>query len=59
MLKTLGAEIKEFKKASILTPLFMLGEVLTETLIPFLMAKIIDTGINKHDFSFKWIMVNH
>ncbi|SDY38849.1 ABC transporter ATP-binding protein [Lachnobacterium bovis] len=52
MLKTLGAEIKEFKKDSILTPVFMLGEVLTETLIPFLMAKIIDTGINKHDFSY-------
>ncbi|SES04502.1 ABC transporter ATP-binding protein [Lachnobacterium bovis] len=52
MLKTLSAELKEFKKDSILTPLFMLGEVLMETLIPFLMAKIIDTGINKHDFSY-------
>jgi ATP-binding cassette subfamily B protein len=45
MLKTLGAELKEFKKASIATPLFMLVEVLMETIIPFLMAKIIDVGI--------------
>lgn len=45
MLKTLGAQLKEYTKASIATPLFMLLEVLMETLIPFLMAKIIDVGI--------------
>lgn len=45
MLKTLGAEVKEYTKASIATPLFMLLEVLMETIIPFLMAKIIDVGI--------------
>ena len=45
MLKTLGAELKEYTKASIATPLFMLLEVLMETIIPFLMAKIIDVGI--------------
>ncbi len=45
MLKTLGAQLKEYTKASIATPLFMLLEVLMETIIPFLMAKIIDVGI--------------
>lgn len=45
MLKTLGAQLKEFTKASIATPLFMLLEVLMETIIPFLMAKVIDVGI--------------
>ncbi|MDE5590158.1 MAG: ABC transporter ATP-binding protein/permease [Acetatifactor sp.] len=46
MLKTLGAHIKEFKKASIVTPLFMIGEVIMEMIIPLLMASIIDDGIN-------------
>lgn len=45
MIKTLGAQLKEYTKASIATPLFMLLEVLMETIIPFLMAKIIDVGI--------------
>lgn len=45
MLKTLGAQLKEYTKSSIATPLFMLLEVLMETIIPFLMAKIIDVGI--------------
>ena len=49
MLKTLGAQIKEFKKASIATPIFMLLEVLMETIIPFLMASIINDGVNKGD----------
>ena len=42
MLKTLGAQIKEFKKDSIKTPIFMILEVLMEMLIPFLMASIIE-----------------
>ena len=46
MLKTLGAQIKEFKTASILTPIFMIGEVIMEMFIPLLMASIIDDGIN-------------
>ncbi len=47
MLKTLGAHIKEFKKASIATPLFMIGEVIMEMIIPLLMAFIIDHGVNE------------
>ena len=49
MLKTLGVQIKEFKKDSIKTPLFMILEVLMEMLIPFLMASIIDDGVEKGD----------
>lgn len=45
MLKTLGAQIKEFRRDSILTPIFMIFEVLMETLIPYLMASIIDGGV--------------
>ena len=41
MLKTLGAQIKEFKKDSFLTPVFMILEVLMETIIPLMMASII------------------
>ena len=45
MIRTLAAQIKEFKKESILTPIFMILEVIFETLIPFLMASIIDDGV--------------
>ena len=45
MIKTLAAQIKEFKKESILTPIFMVLEVIFETLIPLLMASIIDQGV--------------
>lgn len=49
MIRTLLSEVKEYKRASIATPLFMLLEVLMETLIPFLMASIIDDGVNAGD----------
>ena len=49
MLKTIGAQIKEFKTAAIITPLFMLLEVLMETIIPKLMANVIDDGIYAGD----------
>ena len=45
MLKTLGAQVKEFKTASILTPMFMILEVIMETVIPLLMSSIIDDGV--------------
>lgn len=47
MIKALAAHIKEYKKASIATPFFMILEVIMETLIPFLMATLVDDGINK------------
>ena len=45
MLKTLLKQVKEYKWVAIATPLFMLLEVLMETLIPYLMASIIDDGV--------------
>ncbi len=49
MLKTLGAQVKEFKKDSLLTPVFMILEVLMETIIPLMMASIIDNGVEAGD----------
>ena len=49
MIKTLAAQVKEFKKDSVLTPIFMILEVLFETMIPFLMASIIDKGVETGD----------
>lgn len=61
MLKTLLKEVKEYKRASVVTPVFMILEVLMETLIPFLMASIIDEGVNagnmQHIYKVGGIMV--
>ncbi len=46
MIRTLAKQVKEYRNASIVTPLFMLLEVLMETMIPYLMASIIDDGVN-------------
>lgn len=56
MLKTLDAQIKEYKWASIATPVFMLLEVAVDTIIPLLMASIIDNGVNKGDTKHIYIM---
>lgn len=56
MLKTLGAQIKEYKWASIATPVFMLLEVAVDTIIPLLMASIIDNGVNNGDTRHIYIM---
>lgn len=52
MLKTLGAQVREFKKDSFMTPVFMILEVIMETIIPFLMATIIDQGVNKGNMRY-------
>ena len=49
MIKTLAVHIKGFIKESAATPLFMVLEVVMETIIPLLMATMIDDGINKGD----------
>lgn len=45
MVKTLLKQVKEFKKDSIMTPCFMILEVVMEMLIPLMMASIIDEGV--------------
>lgn len=49
MLKTLTRAIREYKKDTILTPLTVMLEVVVEIMIPFLMAKLIDEGLNNGD----------
>ena len=46
MIKRLMQEIGEFKRETILTPIFTAGEVVMEVLIPYVTAMIIDRGIN-------------
>ena len=46
MIKTLSAQIKQYKKDTILTPIFMAFEVLFEVIIPLITAKLIDDGIS-------------
>ena len=47
MIKTLMASLREYKKASLLSPLFVTLEVVMEVIIPLLMARLIDQGLNK------------
>ncbi len=56
MLSTLGKQIKGYWKDSILTPVFMILEVLFEMLIPLLMGSIIDDGIRKGDMNHIYLV---
>lgn len=47
MIKTLLKQVKQYKRESLLTPLFTALEVLMEVLIPFITASIIDKGIEQ------------
>jgi len=49
MIRKLASCIGEFKKESILTPIFVAFESAFDVIIPFLMAFLIDNGINKND----------
>lgn len=51
MIKRILQEVKEFKKASLLAPAFMVGEVVLEIVLPFLMAFIIDEGVGNGDMN--------
>ena len=52
MIKKLSKYIKQYKKDSILTPIFVIFEVVMEVLIPYLMARIIDVGIQNGDLNY-------
>lgn len=56
MVKVILAQVKEFKKASICTPLFMLLEVAVEMMIPLLMSSIIDDGVEKGDIHHIYVV---
>ena len=51
MLKRLSLCIRQYKKASILAPIFVTLEVVMEVLIPAIMAVLIDTGIEAGDMA--------
>ena len=42
MIKTLAKSIREYKKPSLLTPIFVSGEVILECIIPFLIANLVN-----------------
>ena len=52
MIKKLASYVKEYKKDSILTPIFVVLEVIMEVIIPLLMARIIDVGIQNGDVHY-------
>lgn len=49
LVKTLALSIREYKKASILAPIFVIIEVVLEVLIPFIVKYLVDFGINAKD----------
>lgn len=52
MNRKLFKSLREFKKETILTPIFVILEVFMEVLIPFQMAQIIDVGIAQGDVNY-------
>lgn len=52
IIKQLSKSIRQYKKDSILSPVFVIGEVILEVLIPFIMANLIDYGINAGDIQY-------
>ena len=51
MVKLILAQVKQYKKASLLTPVFTAAEVVMEVLIPFISALVIDRGIQAGNLS--------
>ena len=47
-IKKLAKSVREYKKYALLAPLIVCVEVMLEVLIPYVMAKLIDEGINAH-----------
>lgn len=52
MIKELLKHLGKYKKPTILTPIFIIGEVIMEVIIPVLMVKIIDNGIANSDMNY-------
>lgn len=51
MIKTITAQIKEYRSDTIKSPVFVALEVIMEVLIPYLMAILVDQGISKGDMN--------
>ncbi len=56
MIKKLLTSVREYKKDTILTPVFVTFESILEIIIPTLIATLIDNGIEQKNMSFVLIM---
>lgn len=56
MIKRLLKSVREYKKASILSPVLVSCEVVMEVLMPLLMSKLIDNGIKQKNMNYVWVM---
>ena len=54
MIKKLLKSVREYKLYAILTPLLVAGEAAMDVLIPYIMARLIDNGIEKGDLFYTW-----
>lgn len=54
MIKKLAKSIREYRRATVLTPLSMMAEVILEVLLPLVMADLIDNGISGANASVIW-----
>jgi ATP-binding cassette subfamily B multidrug efflux pump len=54
MIKKIMESIREYKKSSILSPVFVTLEVVMEVVIPLLMARLIDQGLNRGNMRATW-----
>lgn len=52
MVKQLSGCVRQYKKDAVLTPLFVIGEVILEVMVPLIMANLIDFGINTGDMGY-------
>ena len=59
MIKRLLKSVREFKKDALLTPFFVVLEVVMEVIIPMVMALLIDKGIDGQDMAAIWKYGRH
>ena len=53
MIKTLAGSIRQYKKQTIMSPVTVALEVFFEIMIPLIMAKLIDEGIDQGDIRYR------
>ena len=56
MVKTILKSVRQYKAASIVTPILIVFEAALEVTIPYLMANLIDNGVDKGDIDYAWKM---
>ena len=56
MIKRLARSVRQYKKNALLAPAFVTMEAVLEVVIPFLMAYLVDNGIEKGNMAYVWAM---